>query len=110
MSSTLWAPPHISAQSATVARSSTRASGAQPAPAAPRSASGPTVTSVQVTSHSLRVWSMVGSSVTWSPGVARGSRNRETPSAPAPGRVRAATTTPSAVCASNTNSLVPDRV
>ena len=44
MSSTFWAPPHISAQSATVARSSTRASGGHASPwRAPSSASAPTV-------------------------------------------------------------------
>jgi len=110
MSSTFWAPPHISAQSATVARSSTRASGAHPPFAAPSRASAPTVTSAHVTSQSLRVWSIVGRSDTWSPAVPRGSRKSEIPSAPAPALVRAATTRASAVCASETNSLTPERV
>ena len=93
-----------------MARSSTRASGAQPAPAAPSSASAPTVTSEHATSQSLRVWSIVGSSVTSSPLVPLGRRKSETPSAPAPGRVRAATTRASAVWASCTKSLVPESV
>src|SRR2546426_842748 len=55
MSSTRWAPPHISAQSATVARSTTRASAGHAAPLAPISASAGTVASLKVTSQSLRV-------------------------------------------------------
>src|SRR3972149_5982709 len=42
MSKIFWAPPHISAQSATAARSTTRASGCHPFPFSPPSASAPT--------------------------------------------------------------------
>src|SRR5438132_5406723 len=63
-SRTFWAPPHISAQSATVARSITRASGGQPPPWAPSTASAPTATSLRLTSQSFRVASMVGRSFT----------------------------------------------
>src|SRR3990170_4406856 len=111
ISSTFWAPPHISAHRATVARSSTRLSGCHPPPTSPMTASAPTVTFVSVTSQSLRVWSMVGRSVTWSPGVPFGSRNRVIPSSAVfPDEVRAATTIASAVWASCTKSLVPDSV
>src|SRR4029450_8612538 len=88
MSRTFWAPPHISAQRATHARSSTRSSGFHPRPGAPSSASGPRVTSVRVTSQSFRVWSIVGSSLTSTPRAVRGTRERVNPAPPAapPGR------------------------
>ena len=90
----------------------------RPAPAAPsRSCISPSkaeagnATLSSRTSHSLRVSSIVGSSVTVSPAVSFGIRNRLTPSSIVlPSRVRAATTSTSARCASPTKSLVPERV
>src|SRR2546429_9198230 len=60
MSRTFCAPPHISAQSATVARSITRASGGQPPPLGPSTASAPTVAALRLTSHSFRRASLGG--------------------------------------------------
>src|SRR2546426_619720 len=109
-SRTFWAPPHISAQSATVARSITRASGGQPPPWAPSTASAPTATSLRLTSQSFRVASMVGRSFTVIPVAPFGTRKSPTPfSGDFPSAVRATTTTTSAVCASTTKSFVPDR-
>jgi hypothetical protein len=63
-----------------------------------------------LTSHNLRVSSMVGNTVTASPGASLGTMNGLTPSSIVlPSRVRAATTMMSARCASPTNSLGPDR-
>ena len=70
----LGAPAHLGAERRRVARSSTRRERRPARPAAPSSASAPTVTSAHVTSQSLRVWSIVGSSLTSSPGVPRGTR------------------------------------
>src|SRR6516225_65708 len=110
MSRTCWAPPHISAQSATVARSSTRDNGGQPPCFAPRSDAAGTATLSSLTSHSLRVSSIVGNSVTAKPAASFGTRNRLTPSSiVVPSRVRTATTSASLKCASATKSLVPER-
>src|SRR5256886_14433684 len=110
MSRTFCAPPHISAQSATVARSITRASGGQPPPLVPSTASAPTVTSLRLTSQSFRVASMVGRSLTVIPLAPFGTRKRLTPpSGDFPSAVRATTTRTSAVCASSTKSFVPVR-
>src|SRR4029077_17276875 len=109
MSSTCCAPPHISAQNATVARSSTRASPGQPPCLSPRRAAADTVTLSSLTSHNLRVSSIVGSSVISRPAVSLGTRKRLTPSSIVlPSRVRTATTSASLKCASWTNSLVPE--
>ncbi len=93
-----------------MARSTTRASGAQPPPTEPSTAPASTRTSFRETSQSLRVWSMVGKSLTSSPGVALGTSNRLIPSSgcfvPAE---RATTTRTSARCASSTKSFVPLR-
>src|SRR2546427_4480487 len=89
-SRTFWAPPHISAQSATVARSVTRASGGQPPPLAPSTASAPTATSLRLTSQSFRVASMVGRSFTVIPVAPFGTRKSPTPSSgDVPSAVRA---------------------
>src|SRR5437879_3955269 len=111
MSSTFCAPPHISAQSATIARSTTRARGAQPESFWPSSAPAGTLTSLSFTSESLRVWSIVGRSLTDTPRAFVGTTNRLTPSSGfLPSRVRATTTSAWATCASGTNSFVPDSV
>ena len=111
MSRTFWAPPHISAQSATIARSTTRARGAQPESFWPSSAPAGTLTSLSFTSQSLRVWSIVGRSLTDTPRAFVGTTNRLTPSSGfLPSRVRATTTSAWATCASGTNSFVPDSV
>src|SRR2546426_1016379 len=110
MSSTRCAPPHISAQSATVARSTTRASAGHARPLTPISASAGTVASLKLTSQSLRVWSIVGRSFTSTPRVPFGTRRRLTPSSDVlPSPVRATTTSASARCASSTKSFVPFR-
>src|SRR6266571_4498161 len=111
MSRTFCAPPHISAQSATVARSATRWSGAQPMSFSPRRAAPGTATSSSTTSQSLRVWSIVGRSFTSRPRDPLGTRNSETPSSGVlPSRVRATTTRTSARCASGTKSFTPESV
>ena len=92
-----------------MARSTTRASGAQPPSAAPRTASAATRTSFKVTSHSLRVWSMVGRSLTSSPGASLVTRNSPIPSSGVLlSAQRATTTRTSARWASGTKSLVPE--
>src|SRR5260370_370823 len=91
MSRTCCAPPHVSAANATVARAITRDNGAQPWCISLSSASGGNATLSSLTSHNLRVSSIVGNTVMVSPGVSFGTRNRLTPSSIVrPSRVRAA--------------------
>src|SRR5262247_4065846 len=110
MSSTRCAPPHISAQSATVARSTTRERAGHAPPFAPISRSADTAASLKDTSQSLRVWSMVGRSFTSTPRVPFGTSRKLVPSSGVrPSLVRATTTSTSARCASSTKSFVPFR-
>src|SRR5262245_61692518 len=108
ISSTRWAPPHISAHSPTLPRSAMRSSSFQPSPGAPSMRSAGTRTSFSTTSASLRVWSMVLSCVVMMPGPLASTTKSVMPSAPFEPGARAATTIRSAVWASGTNSFVPE--
>src|SRR5579884_59813 len=96
-----WATPQSSALIATRARSMPRRRTDQPRPSPPTTRSAETVTSANDTDATRRVWSIVFSWRTVTPGAAVSTTNRVTPS-PSPGPVRAATSIQSAMWASAT--------